>query len=347
VSAAVSGLAALALLAAPGSAGGAVDSRGEPRPGGEPLPHLLRADARSGVPSDKVAGGFVGADGTVYDPAPVVVGGNGGELFYGPDFDSACADGAQFAAGLKRLAHLARIIADSGRRVVLTVAPNKSAVLDEDIDWPSLPHGLCTAIGLRQQQVALDTLDEPLYLPMRQLLTKDPRQTFYNTDSHWTSVGASVFFTQVASRLSDKLARDQIYLPTEQERQGDLFSLLGIPQPETAQAVVPQTQVSVQVAPPEPGAELQQAWTASPRKKVLPGQTLLIGDSFTYIDLDLGRTMFRHGRFIWIQPQNLDDITRHLADADTVVIEVLQRFVSTSIIETRAFRTAVRAALHP
>ena len=71
----------------------------------------------------------------------------------------------------------------------------------------------------------------------------------------------------------------------------------------------------------------------------------MVGDSYTYVGLSTLRPLFRNGHFVWIQAQNLDYIAQSLVAADTVVIEVVQRYVSSSVIGTKAFRNQVKRAL--
>jgi hypothetical protein len=341
----VSGLAALALLATAGNGAAAEPHHPRGHDGRAELPTYLARDAQGVVTSPQASGSFQGADGLLYEYAPMVVGGWDGQVFYGPDFDTACADGARFKQGLRRLAKLAKLIESTGRRVVLTVAPNKTSIYDDQIDWVGLPHGACTRLGLERQDDLLDDYGNRNYLPLRRALSKDPRETYWKTDTHWTSVGSSIFAERLAARLDKKLAGRQRYALTQAEFQGDLFSLLGIPQPETAQAVVPTNNVSVRIGPPDPNVELQQTWTSSPRKKTLRGKTVLIGDSYSFVGLSTLRPLFHKGHFVWITQENLDYIAQSLVASDTVVIEVVQRFVSSSLLGTKAFRAQVRRTL--
>lgn len=297
------------------------------------------------------ATGFFGADGLFYDYAPLVIGGYSNEYFLGQDFDVACADGQQFARGLKRLGRLAKVIEAAGKRVVFTVAPNKTSVNSDNIYWPTVPHGSCGSFGVTDQNTTLDTFGDKRYLAIRRSLADDPREVYWKTDAHWTTVGSSVFATELAGRLDKKLGRRQKYLPAIRTELGDLYQLLGLTSPETASALVPHDGVSVTPVPgsggfdPVAGVSFTHSWTSTPAKKTLRGKTLVVGDSFTYLGLESLRPLFARGSFVWIQPTMLDRIVTGIAKADTVVIEVVQRFVSTSILATDTFRTAVRRAL--
>ena len=101
--------------------------------------------------------------------------------------------------------------------------------------------------------------------------------------------------------------------------------------------------VKVRVSDSDP--DLQQSWRTGPRKRVMDRKVLLLGDSFTYVGLDPLRPLFREGRFIWTVPDNLPLMAEQMVSADTVVIEVLQRFVSTSLLGSNDFFRQVKQAL--
>ena len=72
---------------------------------------------------------------------------------------------------------------------------------------------------------------------------------------------------------------------------------------------------------------------------------MLVGDSFSLMALHLLRPLFRHGRFVWTGNVPLTDIVDGIADADTVVIEVVQFFEVTTELGTKSFRHLVAKAL--
>ena len=88
------------------------------------------------------------------------------------------------------------------------------------------------------------------------------------------------------------------------------------------------------------------AWNSRPAKLTWPGRTLVFGDSFSHYALPNLVPLFRHGRFMWIGEVELDDVVEAIRDADTVVLEVYQTFLSIgSVLTTKAFRQQVRRAL--
>ena len=94
--------------------------------------------------------------------------------FFGEEFDGACGYGKKFDKALRRLAKLASIITNSGRRVVYTVPPNESGVLKRELRLGDLPHGSCDKVGIArygfllpmdeaEAKVALDLSGRPLF----------------------------------------------------------------------------------------------------------------------------------------------------------------------------------------
>ena len=82
----------------------------------------------------------------------------------------------------------------SGRRVVFSVAPNKSAVNKADLAGVQLPHGYCDSRGIEQQDRTLDTFKDDNYLPLRRELAEQSTKgvgEYWRVDTHWTSIGAT------------------------------------------------------------------------------------------------------------------------------------------------------------
>jgi hypothetical protein len=310
-------------------------------------PSGASADDRTDLPPPAVR-----LDRTDYVPAPQVVRGHNDDLFLGVEFDYYCAlRGHDYDKGLRRMGRLAHLIAQSGRRVIYTAAPNKSLVVTGSVNRSKLPQGKCDARGMRHQAKVMDHYDDPLFLPLRRLLVKDERQVYYKTDHHWTSVGGSIFAEQVAARLSPELASYQRFRAGKETMLGVLNAMLEIWVKETAEAAYPDNGVRVRTAPGSthwngmPSVVLDHSWNSKPTRKTWPGHTLLIGDSFMMHALENFRPMFRHGRFMWVGHVELDDIVSAIAAADTVVIEIYQTGVTPTPIGKMAFRHQVRTAL--
>jgi SGNH hydrolase-like domain, acetyltransferase AlgX len=296
---------------------------------------------------------ILGHDGVEYDSAPLVVTGRNGDLFFGLDFDLACAYGGElFRKGMDRVAKLAKLIEASGRKALFTVVPNKELVNQHAVDEEHLPQGSCTASGLAEQRRVLDRYDDPRYLPVRRTLAKDHRQTYWKTDLHWTTVGASDWTSELAGALDPKLVKWQRYRTGSQTYLGVLSRMLGSNVPETVPSVLAHPPIRVNTSPHSlyPWNDPAQfafdyEWSSRPAQRTWPGRTLLLGDSFTLMGLQTLRPLFRHGRYQWIGNVSDQSMADAIAKSDTVVIELVQVFLNTTPIRLTSFRKLVKHTL--
>jgi hypothetical protein len=301
---------------------------------------------------------FVGQDGVTYPASPSLVEGANETVFFGEEFDAACAFGTRFDKGMVRIARLARMIEASGRRVVFSVAPNKSAVNKADLAGVQLPHGYCDSQGIARQDRTLDRFRDDNYLPTRHKLARRSAGgvgEYWRVDTHWTSIGATHWAHDLAKRLDPRLARKQSYRRDTESLQVDL-SFLGLTGQIIETALGRKTTTKVNVTP-KPGTSVFDpnlpsptvAWSSAPKQRTWRGHTLLLGDSFTYRSMDALMPLFAHGQFLWIGHAPAKAIADEIADSNTVVIEVVQRYVAASLLTMRSFQKVVRKTLrkHP
>lgn len=336
---------------APGARSAADDSRSRAERAREAE---ARLDAASLVDSDVPAvygdfPPFIGIDGQVHASAPGLVEGFDGTIYFGQEFDGACYWGHRFPKAFAKLGKLADVIERSGRDVVFTVTPNKSSVNKADLPF-DLPHGRCDRIGIAQQDKLLDTWSDTRYLPLRRTLARNTdagAATYWKIDTHWTTVGGTTFARELARRLDPGVARRQRYRTTEETIWVD-FNAIGLLDgvQETGPARFPTTRVrtrptngSVAFDPVDVSPYLQ--WTNTPARRTVAGKTLLVGDSFTYRAMPSLLPLFEHGRFIWPAADNLDVIARAIKQSDTVVLQVVQRYLPSSAMVSVALRRAV------
>ena len=341
-------LAALALLLTPVAAGaeGTDDATWAYRP------------SVKGAPTNPLTtpGPFQGLDGRTYEHAPAVVRGKHGTVYFGEELDAACGYGRMFTDALDQLAKLARVIESSGRRVIFTVAPNKSAVNKRDLRTKRLPHGKCDLRGIKQQDRLLDRYKDRNYLGMRKPLAKlaaaGEKRLYWPIDTHWTKLSTVRYAKTVAKRLDPQLAKRQTYRTGHETIETDLSFLGIIPETfETGPAQFPTTPVTVEAVPgsvvynPDVVISPVHEWTTSPPGATWPGRTLLIGDSFTYRGLDGLMPLFEHGEFLWVGQPGVPSVVDGIVAADTVVIEVVQRWLPISPLVRKPFKVQVRRAL--
>ncbi len=324
----------------------------EPRPGDEPASSVHRIpdpDYKLSVAAK--SGQIRGLDGNTYPTAPIIVEGRHGMMFYGPDFDMACHYGDKLRRGFQHLAKLAHVIRSSGRRVVFTIAPNKSMVENKYLGRGQLPHGACDQTGLQEQAKVFDRYADPSFLRLRKPLVQEPVQSYWKTDPHWSTVGGSVFSGQLASLLNPRVAATRELVPTEQTILGIFNESMQVNEPETAPAVQPGASITVRTAPGStewnglPQLVTDHAWISSPARSTIRGRTLIVGDSFTQYALGTLRPLFRHGRFMWIDHFTRDQLLEAIAGSRTVVIEVAQFLVQRSEMGTKDLRRDVRRYL--
>ena len=294
---------------------------------------------------------FIGRDGLLYYPAPLVITGADGEEFLGSDFDTACGGNKRMVTKLRGLKRLARTIQRSGRKVVFTVAPTKPLVVDVEPTVELLPHGECAAAGLAEERALLAGYSDPRYLGLVQPLLTADGQTFFRTDPHWTTVGGAVYARELAGHLDPRLARRQRYTRTTTTMWGLFNYWYGNPTLETAASMVAAN--GVRSTPVEhrhrsdgaPNFTFDSSWRSAPARKTWPGRTLLIGDSFTVFALQTLQPLFAHGRFLWSEHVPQDAMVEGIKDSDTVVIEVVSFMLPGSPLVTPAFRHQVARAL--
>ncbi|MDX6373322.1 MAG: hypothetical protein QOD98_2310 [Nocardioidaceae bacterium] len=274
---------------------------------------------------------FVGSDGTTYASAPLTVPGRDGELYYGPDFDVACGLGSATSRTMTQIAKLGHVIERSGRTLVWTVAPNKSTVRPQNLPDP-MPHGVCDARGFEQGRRVLDRLTGRNFLPLRARLTRSPRQTYFKTDTHWTTVGGSIFARALAKRLAPRVAQLQSYAYGTEQRVGNLNFFDGNMVLETAETATPTTKVTTRTAAISadqvwsgyPQLTFDYTWNARPARRTVPGDTVILGDSFSMFALDSLMPLFQRGRFLWRGKLAERVEFQAIKRADTVVIEVAE-----------------------
>ncbi|WP_341350858.1 hypothetical protein [Nocardioides convexus] len=177
-------------------------------------------------------------------------------------------------------------------------------------------------------------------------------QPFWRTDTHWSSVGTAVLARRLAERLDPALAARLEVRKGQRSKTGDLTLLAGLDFDEEAAS-----------ADVSAGGEVRESagsdhwdegtpvygthrWTTAPSAGLVPGRTALVGDSFTYFALGNLRPLFAEGEFLWIaHPVAQAQIVAGIVDADTVVLETVQRSLTRSLLVSDTFYLAVKKAL--
>lgn len=243
--------------------------------------------------------------------ASQVITGRDGWLFLQGVFNRACTPFVSFEFAASRWEELLRVIRDSGRRVELLVAPDKSTIYPEYVaaDTPDLLcalHGTAALWSVIESRSAVQAGIVGLRKPL--LAAKRPTHDllYYRTDSHWNSVGSLTFVESTLPALS----RTVRVLPAEivntgyARYSGDLLALLGEKGSEQA-----------------PGRTIKRAAGAP----VVPGRTVVVGDSYADAAMSQVSPYFASiGLLYWVNnsPQQIAD---GIAGSRNVVLETVER----------------------
>ena len=273
---------------------------------------------------------------------PQVIQGSNDWLYFGADAAAPCQPEEsidEVADGLQTLTDAA---AESGRTLLIVVAPDKSTIHPEFL--PDQFAGKdCMAARKTEFNKALSGLSGAnvvdLVTPLKAYEQEHPGSVWRSNDTHWTPQGAEVFTKAVVSALEPSLLDSTSFeLGSPVSSPGDLARLLGtdgfqdIP-PVTA--VRPGVTLSLNGTTIDPSdvpavgyspIELRASSTSSP---LYEPTTVLLGDSF----FDASRTQFApFFSDLWYVhnmsgdiPGATDTLGGVLKDADTVIYEVVER----------------------
>jgi hypothetical protein len=237
--------------------------------------------------------------------------GRDGWLFLQGVFNRACSPFIPFSEAITRWADLVRVIRDSGRKVELIVAPDKSTIYPEHVN-PGIPDYSC---GVAGTNALWKDLESPPHarsgiVGLRKPLLAAKRSSnallYYKTDSHWNSVGALIFVQSALPLLSAtvRLLPSDVVTEPAGRHSGDLLGLLG----QTGSEIAPSRRISRARGAP-----------------VVPGQTVVVGDS--YVDVSMFElTPYFHSITLleWTQDTPAQ-IANAIAGARNVILETVER----------------------
>lgn len=268
--------------------------------------------------------------------------GNDGYIFYGDDFPRACAARGRATAQLQSLDRLAQMLRARGKRVVLTVAPDKSSVMSGALrrDTPSLA---CFRQGDAQIRAAVARVvaTRPGWVnlfPTLDAMARTGPQPYWRRDTHWAPAGAAAYARAMAAAIDPRLAGRTALHPMTATKVGDSGRLLGITSSE---------RIATRVLT-MPGGRVTRTWTVPKSSVALypedaearstatgpvwRGRTVIIGDSYTKWAMDSLRPLFANLTFVHQAHSPAATSVAALARADTVIIQVVERHLANTAL---------------
>jgi hypothetical protein len=325
---------------------------GEPPPSGD--------HTTSGIGS--VAAGNASPDSADAEPstsaAPLVIQGKNDWLYFGGDFSLACHPELSLPAVIDGLKRLHTAIESSGRKLVISVIPDKSTVVPQNLP-ESFAFKNCSEERRTQFWQEIVASKVP-FVDVREPLAEAERATrhpsYLRLNTHWNMQGAAVWTESVLAALDRRLiegmaipgigegspsSESSFVAGPQIELQGDLTVMLGAPRTEPMPWITLRRKgvtlssdgahLPGNVPPPidarPAGTPIttEASTTAAP---LYPGHTLFLGDSFYNT---CGRSLFAPFMStltaVWVLADPTK-ITQSIIDADTVVLEVVERNLS-------------------
>lgn len=265
---------------------------------------------------------------------PRVVEGRDGWLYFGDDVIEACGPRWSVAETLERTRRLAETIRKSGRRFVLTVAPDKTTAHPDELPERFLGRR-CLERRKQEFWTALQQADLPGYVDLRGPLERLRRETgaptYWRTDSHWNERSCGLYGATLARALDPKLERGTRLVRVGQApRAGDLGPMLGTPREETIDrwSLVRQGVRRTK----QDDTRLPTSFTtanASTGAPLYEPRTLLVGDSFTRNSLSWVTPYFADLTYLRSDASATagpEYVAEKVAGSETVVFEMVERY---------------------
>ena len=265
--------------------------------------------------------------------SPRVISGGDDFLFLADAIDVACAPNLEPSLTGPRLAAVMSAISGSGRKVASLVAPDKSTIFPD-----LLPRNLvkqeCFDAYTRNLWKSIESSGVDGYIDVRKALMAAREENFdslyLRRDSHWDNSGSLVAVREIIKSLDSSLWNDE-----EVKREGtlsyvgDLTSLRGRPEPDTAPKIVisrPGVREILNETLPSKGApESRHIKNASTQARLIKGKTLMFGDSFGFAALDQLKPFFEDLKFIRIADFDSSHFATLVNNSDFVIVESVER----------------------
>lgn len=266
---------------------------------------------------------------------PAVVQGKNGWLYFGDDVNLACRPALELDAIFEGWRRLISIVEGSGRRVLVTIAPDKSTIVPAYLPDTYVGQKCST----RRRGELWDRLRAgelgPAYVDLRGPLERqqsaDAQPIYWSGDTHWAPRGDTVYAHEVVRRLAPELVSDgDVHNAGSQDKIGELTKMIAREHAET----VPAWRIQ------RPG--VSSAWWIQPGSVVtgrhvstttgpplISTRVALIGDSFSYQSMRQLVPYFADLTLVSRKDASFEQKSRAIREADTVVLQVVERRFTT------------------
>jgi hypothetical protein len=284
---------------------------------------------------------------------PSVIEGRHGWLYFGGDVKNLCESTRDVGEVIDRLSRLARAVQSSGRRFVLTVAPDKTSFYPDELPRTYVGER-CATERRREFWNALTRTPPDGLLDLRPALTREEatigEPLYRRTDTHWGPRGAAVYARQLAAALDPSLLQDTelVSLGTT-TLPGELGQMLGRTGTDDVEdvalsrpGVTPVGRESLDLPEMPYGPETFLATTSE--APLFAPKTLLLGDSFSTASRKMLGCFFSD--LTLLHNEMADEDAQVVADSmvgsDVVVLEIVERTIASgrgALIEDAALTT--------
>jgi hypothetical protein len=277
---------------------------------------------------------------------PDVIQGTDGWLYLGADVSAPCTPQLTLPVIVDSLERLDAAVTASGRTLVIAVVPDKSTIVPQHL--PDRYAGKQCASERKaefwDQVAAADLPLIDLRGPLGETQARASEPLYRPTDSHWNGLGASVFVTQVVTRLDPALldgGAAQFVQGPAVAVPGDLGAMLGKETTDRlAEVTVERPGVSLAIDQraidvdeiPELGPGPVVIDGSSTQAPLFPGRTAIIGDSFYGTASPLFAPFFDHLTMLHNQ-SDAEPLAQVMVDADTIVVELVERSTSGGYVQ--------------
>lgn len=268
-----------------------------------------------------------------------VVEGPGENLFLAEDFTRPCDRDYSLDELGEGFAELEQAAADGGKEFLFLVAPDKAAVLDDQLVGRANLAAACSRGARVELRDALDAtgLSFDLAPMLIDAERERPGEWYYEHDSHWTFAAGDLVAGRIVDHFQDGLFNIEDVQPIDRSLpiRGDVFGRLGIlrlrdePDP-FRQSIRPN--VSTELAEEQiGGTRTIRTYRNFGGGQTIPGRTVVVHDSMmNFAELQLA-AYFDEIVFIHWDDMVRAGIGEQVTNADRMIVLRVERVVNPSV----------------